>query len=142
MYYVTNSNIEWWVKYNDTYTEYQLKLASARLQPAYSVQDLNALITHTIQHGAKGFHLIAAADHEYGRKQAARQRFEEEQIGAMARRGAGTRADDGHSPDSGEPPAKKMPKVQKPFCPHYAAGVMQIESGNGSVLKCVAHTHT
>ena len=70
----------------------QLKLAAARLQPVYAVQDLNALIAHTIQHGAKGFHLIAAADHDYGRKQAARQKFEEEQIGAMARRGAGTRA--------------------------------------------------
>jgi len=114
----------------------QLKLAAARLQPVYSLKDLTALLTHTIQHGAKGSHLIAAADHDYGRKQAARQRFEEEQIGAMARRGSGHRADDGHSPDSGEPPAKKMPKVQKPFCPHYAAGVMQIESGNGSVLKC------
>ena len=114
----------------------QLKLAAARLQPSYSVRDLNALLTHTIQHGAKGFHLIAAADHDYGLKQAARQKFEEEQISAMTRRGAGTREDDGHSPDSGEPPAKEMPKVQKPFCPHYAAGVMQIESGNGSVLKC------
>jgi len=114
----------------------QLKLAAARLQPVYSVKDLATLLTHTIQHGAKGFHLISAADHDYGRKQAARLKFEEDQIGAMVRRGSGTRADDGHSPDSGEPPAKKMPKIQKPFCPHYAAGVMQIESGNGSVLKC------
>ena len=114
----------------------QLKLAATRLQSTYSVRDINALLTHTIQHGAKGFHLIASADHDYGRKQLARQKFEEEQIGAMTRRGSGTGEDGGHSPDSGEPPAKKKPKVQKPFCPHYAAGVMQIESGNGSVLKC------
>ena len=40
----------------------QLKIAAARLQPAYSVTDHNALITHTIQHGAKWFHLIAAAE--------------------------------------------------------------------------------
>ena len=40
------------------------------------------------------------------------------------------------SPDSAEPPKKKMPKAQKPCCPHYAAGALQVESGNDSVLKC------
>jgi len=115
-----------------------LELEAARSLPSYDVKETIRKLSHTIERGDKGFHLIKYAGHDYQRQQEAWREFEDRELAAQVRRGssAAHRDDEHSSPDSTEPPAKKLPKPNKLFCPHYAAGLLNVESGNREPIQC------
>ena len=97
-----------------------LKLEAARSLLSYDVKETIRKLSHTIERGDKGFHLIKYADHDYQRQQEARREFEDRELAAQVRRGssAAHRDEEHGSPDSTDPPAKKLLKPNKLFCPH------------------------
>jgi len=108
-----------------------LKAVAALLLEAYDVSAVIHRITNTINYGPKGFQRIKHADHTYAATEEARRTFDANMVAEMQRRGAGESAADAH-----EQPARKLPKLPKPYCPHHTAAFLGIEAGNGSVFKC------